>query len=98
MGKPPVLQSIGRRPAAILDIGQHLDGGGQARSGGHCGLLKTGMAEMNHITSRKSNPSVLSSCRCPTVIDECPESCKDRALRHIIASLPDNESAYCTGS
>src|SRR5262249_53483883 len=35
MGKPPVLQGIARRPTMTLDIGQHLDGGGQARSGGH---------------------------------------------------------------
>src|SRR5215470_9786318 len=60
MGKAPVLQCVGRRPAAVLDIGQHLDGGGKTCARSHCGLLKTGMTEMNHITSRKRNPSVLS--------------------------------------
>ena len=35
VGQAPVLEGVGRRPAAGLDIAQDLDGGGEARGGCH---------------------------------------------------------------
>ena len=50
MGKPPVLQRIRRRPAARLDIGQHIDGGGEAGGGRHQTPRRTRTMKIAHIT------------------------------------------------
>ena len=55
MREPPVLERVGGRPPPRFDVGQHLDGGGDARSRRHraapCGRAKAGQIFVGNVDS-----------------------------------------------